>query len=471
LALRILTQINYSAGENPDGDSGLHFISTLLLSLVRMDRDLHCYVLVPTKHEVVWGEALSHPRITPVAIDLVPRLHGGDFHFDPAQLIRKFDLRRFDVDVLFLNQPETAPAFLQFFNRQTFHNVPAVSYVHWFDTRRPSTPKQMLHRPALLGALSGMMVSTLVGCNSTYGRDLIIKQATQWFNEDAMASLSQRFRILPPAVDVEEILRGRAAKRRRRSKQILVNHRLLKYTGVRTLLTDTLPSLWARRQDFSVLITNPTRVRLPRTLTNVPWLRVKTLERSEYIKSLWESDIVIAPHRNAHWSMSTLEAISAECIPLMNRESFFGEMIEPLMRSMSVREKEYIEERWFFYRGSIISQLSALLDNLEKERSLIKKVAKNARSIYESNRLAHIWRQVFREAESEIPIIGESNPSMCKIIEMLEREPMVTKREILRRLRWAPKQRALSWTAFRKQLKSIAVDDSSRPDATFALPR
>src|SRR5437868_2643672 len=120
LALRILTQINYSAGENPSGDSGLNFTATLLLSLVRIDQDVHCYVLIPAKHEAVWAQALAHPRISLIPLDLIPRLHGGDFQFDPAHLIKRFDLRRLDVDVLFLNQPETAPAFLQFFNRQTF---------------------------------------------------------------------------------------------------------------------------------------------------------------------------------------------------------------------------------------------------------------------------------------------------------------------------------------------------------------
>src|SRR6202008_4713195 len=100
--------------------------------LVRLDPDFHFYVIVPARHEVAWTTALSHPRITPIALALEPRLHGGAFQFCPVRLAQCFDFRRYDVDVLFLNQPETAPALLQFFNRQMFHNVPAVSYVHWF---------------------------------------------------------------------------------------------------------------------------------------------------------------------------------------------------------------------------------------------------------------------------------------------------------------------------------------------------
>lgn len=467
MAFRILTQINYSAGENPEGDSGLHFTAGLLHSLVRLDSDFHFYVLIPMKDKDVWVNALSHPQITPIAIDIAPRLHGGDFQFNPTQLYKNFDSRRFDIDLLFINQPETAPAFLHFFNKEMFYNVPAVSYVHWFDTRGPHRPKQTVNRPVLLGALSGMMVSSAVGCNSIYGRDQILQYAGHWFNEEAINSLKQRFRILPPAVDVAEVECGRMNQNRRQSNRIIVNHRLLMYTGVRTLLTKALPELWKRRQDFSVLVTNPSHVRLPGAITNVPWLTVGELSRESYFRKLWESDIVVAPHRATHWSISTLEALCAECVPLMSKESFFGEMIGPLITGMSAQEKKHIEARWFFYRGSIVNRLSELLDNLDEERNIVRRVAERTRCTYDWKVCAQAWRQVFREAELESPIISMENPSMRRIIELLKQEGTMSKNEILRRLGWSPKQRTLSWTAFRRRLNSIAPDDSTSADVVF----
>src|SRR5947209_2715067 len=112
MALRVLTQVNYSAGENAEGDSGLRFTAALLRQLVRADTELHFYVLTPERDADVWADALTGPRITLVPLALQPRLHGGDFQFDPRALYERFDFRKFDVDVLFLNQPETAPAFL-----------------------------------------------------------------------------------------------------------------------------------------------------------------------------------------------------------------------------------------------------------------------------------------------------------------------------------------------------------------------
>jgi glycosyltransferase involved in cell wall biosynthesis len=471
LALRVLTQVNYSAGENPEGDSGLRFTAGLLHALVGLDADFHFYVLVPDRHEAAWATALAHPRITPIAMPIEPRLHGGDFQFCPVRLSQCFDFRRFDLDVLFLNQPETAPALLHYFNRQTFHNVPAVSYVHWFDTRRPSTPKETLHHPALLGALAGMMVSAVVGCNSKHGRDQILAQAARWFRDDAIVALTGRLRLLPPGVDVAEIESARSARPRDKQHRILVNHRLLKYTGVRTLLTEAFPKLWERRQDFSVFVTNPSRVRLPATITQAPWLTVQTLTRPEYLRRLWESDVVVAPHRACHWSISTLEAICAECVPLMNRESFFPEMMSPLLEGLAKAKREQIEDRWFYFRGCLVERLSDLLDNLPRERQLLKPLATQARHTYGWSSLAPSWRQLFREAEGRIPMMAEDNPSMRRIVELVQAKKRVSKAEILKHLRWAPKQRTLSWTAFRKRLKLIAREDPSSPEAVFELDR
>ena len=468
MAFRILVGVNYSAGENVEGDSGMMFITGLVSALVKSDADLHFYLLIPERVARAWSSKLSHPRITMIPFPLLPRLHGGDFQFDPAALYERFDFRRYDVDVLFLNQPETVPAFLQFFNRQTFHNIPAVSYVHWFDTRRPSTPKQEHHRPALLAALSGMAVSTAVGCNSIFGRDRILDQADKWFKPEVVADLRQRLVILPPGIDVPELLKNKVARPRRR-KQILVNHRLLKYTGVRSLLSEALPELWSQRQDFQVHVTNPTRVRLPGSLTKAPWLNVETLARNAYVETLWRSDIVVSPHRATYWSISTLEAICADTVPLMNKESFFPELMEPLLDTVSPAKRRHIELQWFYFRGNLVRRLCDLLDNIENERELAREVGRRARAAYGWRAWTDRWREVFYAAERRTPAISERNPSMQRIVQMLRSDGPLPKEEILRRLSWAPKQRALAWSSFRKYLRIAAPDDPTREDVVFDM--
>lgn len=466
MALRVLTQINYSAGENVEADSGLRFIEGVLKALARQAPNLHFYVLIPVDGADLWHEALDHPRITPVELELAPRLHGGDFRFEPRELYTQFDFRRFDIDVLFANQPETTVPMLQFLNRQTFHNIRAVSYLHWLDRRRPSTPKEGLQDPSLLAAVSGLLVSTSSACNSEFGKKKILDEAARWFRDDLVNELEKRLVVLPPGFESAELLKHRAESATGVVK-ILINHRVLRYTGVRDVVTRDLPRLWQMRKDFHVTLTNPSKVRLPREITDVPWMTVETLNREEYLRGLWTHDLVIAPHRATHWSISTLEAMAAECVPLMNQESFFPEMMAPVLQRVSVNEREAISKRWFYYRGNFLPRLCQLMDDLEVEKKRARSIAQRVRSVYTWDNQVPVWLELFRQADDQIPAVSEYTPTMRRIVDALQSNSPMHKSEILRMMRWAPKQRALSWTSYRKTLRRLSHDDPDRSEAVF----
>jgi hypothetical protein len=466
VTLRILTQVNYSAGENTDGDSGLRFTSGLLAALLRRSELLHFYVLVPEHDASSWIEALPQRNVTPITVDLPPRLHGGDFRFDAGELYDRFDFRSFDIDVLFVNRPETVAPILNFLNRQTFHNVRCVSYVHWLDTRRPSTPKQGLHLPALLSTISGLVSSTYAVCNSRYAKVEVLKEAGRWFKEDVVSTLDDKLRILPPGLDVHELVDA-GIRRRSRQARILINHRVLKYTGVRSLLTRDFPRLWEIRKDFHVTVTNPTRVRLPGVITQAPWMTVSTMTRPDYIRALRTHDIVVGPHRNTHWSMSTLEAIAAGCVPLMNVESFFPEMMEPILARLTPEHRQAIRKGWFYYRGGFIPRMAQLLDSLDVELARAKTVSEIARAVYSWDRWTDEWLSLFSATAELNPMISPRTPSMARILEAIKEEGALSKHEILKRMRWAPKQRALSWTAYRRTLLGYTYDSAYESDVVY----
>jgi hypothetical protein len=117
----------------------------------------------------------------------------------------------------------------------------------------------------------------------------------------------------------------------------------------------------------------------------------------------------------------------------------------------------------------LVPRLCDLLDNLPGERELLKRLGTQARQAYDWANLAPPWRQLFRESEDRIPMMAEDNPSMRRIFELVRRKKRVSKAEILKHLGWAPKQRALSWTAFRRRLQLIACDDPTSSEAIFEL--
>jgi hypothetical protein len=166
-----------------------------------------------------------------------------------------------------------------------------------------------------------------------------------------------------------------------------------------------------------------------------------------------------------------LEAICAECVPLMNVESFFPEMFDPIMDSLPEPVRAHVLKRWFYFRGNVVERLSSLIDNIDEERDFARIVARQARRIYDWRAWMDAWLSFFHEAEANIPAMDARNPSMVKIVDLLRCNGPISKGRILKELGWAPKQRTLSWTSFRKVLRNIAPDDSRKPEAVFRLSR
>ena len=465
--LRILTTVNFSAGENILADSGFTHLSALIRALVLTDDTLHFYVLVPQQHLDAWRSAVPPYRVTLLPISMERRLHGGDFQFEPRSLFNAIDLRSFEFDLLFLNQLETVPAFLNFFNRLTFHNLPVLSYMHWFDTRRPSTPRQRCHEPAILSALAGMSSSHLVGCNSEHAKRRVLHTAQRWYNEAALDELRRKLRILPPMITLPRERRG--GHHKPDDIQVLVNHRTLKYTGVRPLLEDKLPGIWEARRDFRVHVTNPSRNRLPKRVTEVSWLTIETLDPHHYGRLLTTSDIVIAPHRATDWSISTLEAICGGAIPLMNRESFFPEMLEPVLAEVPVEIARHVRDRWFYFRKQFRSRFESLLDNINEERAIARVIMTSARQVYAPEKLALAWLPLMREIAASTPALSSRNPSVVRIREVLEERGEISRDELLDLMRWRPQTRTVAWTSLRRALLDFCRDDVNQSRVRYHL--
>lgn len=471
MTIRILTQLNFSAGENPQGDSGLRFTGRLIKEIQFLSDRYFFYVLAPDRTLGALENLLDCPRIRIIPIKTPPRLHGGDFAFDPAALYQDFDFRRLDVDVLFLNQPEMVAPFSNFLNRQMFHLVPTFTYVHWFDTRRPGTPKHRTHHPALLAALAGMAGSTATGCNSCYGRSTIMKFASDWLSTELTANLDRKLKVLSPLFSAGAVEGGKplapTRRRHRPHAMLLINHRVLKYTGVRQLIDTVLPRLWEERQDFRVIVTNPSRARLPRLMTDTPWAINGTLSEDQYFHRLWDADIVLAPHRSTHWSISVLEAVGSGCLPICNQESFFQEMFAPVLQRMPRSSEKTFREYCLFFRGNLIRKISRAIDDLETLHDFRMELAHHTCRVYNWASRISEWTEMFEAVYDTVPRMPEGNPTMQRILERLDAQGEMTKAELLRWLRWSPKNRTLAWTAFRKTLRDHARDDPESADLRF----
>lgn len=439
----------------------------MMKALLKRHHEICFYVLLPDSAAAEWKSSFQHHRIQLLTAPLPPKQAGGAFHFNSRSLDELIDFRRLDFDLLWINQPELTPAFLDYFNKRHFFHIPAITYIHWLDWRRYDLIKNRAAEPSTVAILAGALLSSKVACNSNYGRKRILKVAGRWFNTATLNELANKLVPLPPAIDALQLRPREKRQRRRKTVQIIVPHRAQKYTGFKTLIENYFPKLWSIRRDFRVLVTNPSHYDFVRRYQEkYPFVRVLRLSRAQYIERMWNADIVVGSHVGCNqWSVATLEGICSECVPLLSSEGFYKEMLDPLIRRS---EWSQIADRWFYFRSEFVKRLSALIDNLDEEREMAVVVARRARRHYDWRAVADHWANLFKSVAQTAPIIGQDSRAFRTLLREVQRRGSCSKLELLNLMRWHPKSRHIPWTKYRRRLLTLTEETPDSSEVIFS---
>jgi glycosyltransferase involved in cell wall biosynthesis len=463
---RILDVLNFSNGRNPLGDSGVRLQKELIECLHRRRPDFLFYLLVPKETESALKPLFKTRNVQLIPSSCISRQQGGAHHFDVREIERTFDLCNFDVDVLFINQPELTPAFLNYFNKVHFFDVHSLGYVHWMDWRRYDNVKNRWNVPSNLAVLTSILISEATGCNSEYGKRRILQEAARFFNQATVEKIEKKLVILRPGVNVAEI-RAAKTERRNRLKSLIAPYRTQKYTGFKSLVENHLAQLWLERQDFQLILTNPSSYDyVKRYSEKYPFVRVHDFTRKEYLRALWEADIVVACHPGtSQWSLAVIEALASDCIPLFNGEGFLKEL---LLTPLSLAERDIARDRYLYYRSSFCKKLSRLLDNLEAERLHCRSIGKRIRRFYNWEKRIEDWITILDRVDRVSPELKSASCITRKIDGLLKATGACSKQVILQALKWHPKSRYISWTRYRKYLRQRYLEGADTAAVTFA---
>jgi len=268
-----------------------------------------------------------------------------------------------------------------------------------------------------------------------------------------------------PGVNVDEILSARAP-RRNGVKTLIAPYRTQKYTGFKSLVEVHLARLWPQRKDFQLVLTNPSAYDYVRRYADrYPFVKVRDFSRKEYLRALWEADIVVGCHPGAsQWSLAVVEALAADCIPLLNQEGFLKEM---LLDALPEAKRVEALEKYFYYRGTFDKKLNRLLDDIGRERTRAKEIGKCVRTVYNWENRIDEWIRVFERADNASGELRSATRVSRKIDTLLQTTSACSKNMILRSLDWHPKSRYISWTRYRKYLRLHYVEDSGSPAVIF----
>jgi hypothetical protein len=469
MAIRVLNVLNFSNRRNPAGDSGIRLQKELIEFFHRKRPDFFFYLLIPREMESDLKLLFNTRNVQLIPSSCVSRQQGGAYHFDVQELRGLFDLSNVDFDLLFINQPELTPAFLHYFNKVHFFDISSVGYVHWMDWRRYDNVKNRWNIPSNLAVLTSILLSEATGCNSEYGKRRIIEQAARLFNDTAVKEIERKLIPMHPGVNVGEILSARVPQQNG-LKTLIAPYRTQKYTGFKSLVEVHLARLWRQRKDFQLVLTNPSAYDYVRHYPDrYPFVKVHDFSRKEYLRALWEADIVVGCHPGAsQWSLAVVEALAADCIPLLNQEGFLKEM---LLDALPEAKREEALERYFYYRGNFDRKVNRLLDDIGRERTRSKEIGKCVRRVYDWENRIEDWIRVFERADNASDELRGATPVSRKLDNLLRTSTACSKNMILRSLDWHPKSRYISWTRYRKYLRRHYVEDSGSPAVIFRPTR
>ncbi len=465
MTIRVLDILNFSNRRNPQADSGVQLKKELISAILRKRQDYFFYILIPSESLAAFESDFDCRNVHLIPTNFVSRQQGGAFHFDVRELTSRLDLRRIDIDLLFVNQPELTAPLLDFFNKVHFFDIHSFGYIHWMDWKRADRIKNRWNQPANLNILTSILLSAVTGCNSRYGKKRILQEASVWLSSAALELIDKKLIALWPGVNCQDIMRAKTVERFP-VKTLIFPFRTQKYTGFKSLVEIHLANLWKKRKDFRLLLTNPSDYDYVKNYPQrFPFIEVCHFNRKDYLKALWKADIVVGCHNGSNqWSLAAVEAVAAECIPLFNKSSFFPEMILEAAPALS-QEAEL--QSYLYYRGNFAERLEALLDNLEEKRQRVKLLGRKFRQFYDWDNRVEDWLRCFDLADAAAPEITERSQAIREIEALLKQNGKCSKEAILDHLNWHPKSRQISWTKYRKYLRKRMTEDPGLPVVIF----
>ena len=332
-------------------------------------------------------------------------------HFDSEKFMKILDWKHNDFDFIYCHLPEHASQISNILHNNTDLNIPIYGYCHWYEIdENTSYNKRMF-----LSNIAGTLEMEECGVNSQWLKNLIIKKASEYFNDDILKKLDKI--IQPHYLGIDSIHPNLIENKKNDiiPKSIIFNHRPNEYTGFDWFI-QILDELYKERQDFKLYL----------TLTDLdrPYAeRKKFNKRSDYIDFLSNMYIgVCAFEKYSAWSIATTDSLSQGVPYLMPDKLCYPEMMNneyPLFYT----SKEDFKEK-----------LNKLLDDDAQRELAVSWLRKNIKSFMWNDRISK-WFNNWKFLK-EFPTLKEKTQSYYKILEIIKTLKKVSKSDILDKMGW-----------------------------------
>lgn len=405
---KVLIYGNYTFRDNLEADSLVVVLKNVIPFLTER-YSVHFTILVP---ELI--KSLSFPNVDQIIYRLPTYINTMRTHFDATRFLEIIDWREKDFDIIYSHLPEHTSQIANSIYNNSHFRPKIVGYSHWFEVKENAPYEKTM----FLASMAGLLEMEECGVNSDWLKQLTLKEARKYFNEEVITKLDKI--IQPHYLGVDMTLdRSTDVKK----KAVIFNHRPSGYTGW-GWFCDIMDEIWKTRQDFTVYS----------TLAQVdrPWnQKVSTKTRAEYMQMLQSMQFGVGCFQSySAWSISTTDGLSVNVPYLLPNDFCYSEMVPD--------DYPYLYDD----RAEFIKKFNDMLDNTNYIDT--KPIAQNMLWDKRIEKWFGGWDNVFN-----LKVMSDTD-GVKKVTSLIQKNRYITKKDLIDKLGWGVH---IKWTGYRNKLR------------------
>jgi glycosyltransferase involved in cell wall biosynthesis len=441
--------MNVSAIDNLQGDSGFRVQFEFMKACWEAGKDYFFYFIAPPEAE----RLIDLPNCLVLPYRFQHFHYWSRFDFDFERFAKLIDQNRFDIDLLWNNQPELTPQLLALLRYKCHFDTPAVGYLHWLEIPEARSGAFYGFEQAFYQELAGILCSEFVGTHGEWTKNIWLKHLYE-------LGLPEMKLNLHPLTLGTDISAYDAHKNTDRFDMftVLFNHRNMTYTGFKKM-TEILEKYEFENVQF--LFTNPGQSQIvlpPKNRNTIKFLG--SLPRDEYLSLLWKVDMGVALHpQYSPWGLSCVDLMACGKPSLVPNALSFPEVFGKDYQLMFNSEKEFVEK------------LRYVSENPSEYRKWSNYVYDRCRSLYDWKVLLPKWCEVVERGlnfERDAKTRTEKSETLPEIADYIKRFKLRRKQDILDYKGWRNDSNQPKWNPYRRGLQGLGIyEDIENPEVVF----
>ncbi len=416
---KILVYPNITYLKDLEKDSFVVVLGNIIRELNKIRNDLHFTIIVP---EFVNSLKFSNTEQLPLKNAFLGYPNSMRMDFPFQDVFKAIDWKSSDYDIVYSHLPEHTGNLKCLLENTTNIRPSFMGYTHWTELKEITNYH---YKTGLSYNITGLLEMEKCGVNTQAQKDLIIKNAKEYFNDDVISKLDN---ILEPHYLGWETPKY---KKQTTDKKIIVyNHRPHTYKNYPWFL-EQMDKLWEQRQDFEVWVPLAEK-------KQKDYMTVEKFDRVGYFSKLSSCVVgVCCKQKYEGWAVSATDGMSVGV---------------PYMFSDDDSYHELADYAGIYYTDSdsFLKLMNTVLDdndfrNQYSEMSLLR---------FENSKwenAIHKFNHSFNEVINNLPILKDKTDSYKKILNYIHSRGGATKKEILDYMGWGVR---IGFNGYRNKLRT-----------------